>query len=121
MKKQVIKTAAVQTRIANLVVTKVNNAVSFFGEAPVAEISEICSCSAYKTIVVKNEYSHMLTFAEIDTIREAIDPIIKKYQGCGYTMQTMPYISKDNSTTLHMPVIEITIRRYEKDELSYYI
>lgn len=114
MKKQhIIASASAHTRIANLVVEKIKNAVSFFSDAPTVEIDELRTSSWYKVIVVKNEKSHILTFAEIDTVREVVDKYCKKYKGMGYVMDTRPYLASDHETFLHMPVMEINVRRYE--------
>lgn len=113
-KQNIIATAAAQTRVTNLVIKKAKEATSIFTDAPTIEIEETLTCDAYKVIVVKNEKSHMLTFAEIDVIREAIDKIIKRHKGCFYTMETRPYLSKSGGF-LYMPVMEIYIRRYEFD------
>jgi hypothetical protein len=113
MKKQnIIKSASAHTRVANLVVENVKNAVSFFSNAPTVEIDESHCSSWYKVIVVKNEKSHILTFAEIDTVREVVDEFCKKYRGMGYVMDTRPYLAQDGETFLYMPVMEISIRRY---------
>lgn len=113
-KQNFIATAAAQTRVTNLVIKKAKEAISIFTDAPTIEIDETLTSDAYKVIVVKNEKSHMLTFAEIDVIREAIDKIIKRHKGCFYTMETRPYLSKSGGF-LYMPVMEIYIRRYEFD------
>lgn len=113
MKKQhIIASASAHTRIANLIVTKIKNAISFFSNAPTVEVDELKSGSWYKVIVVKNEKSHILTFAEIDTVREVVDEFSKKYKGMGYVMDTRPYLASDHETFLHMPVMEISVRRY---------
>ena len=114
MKKQnIIASASAHTRITNLVVEKIKNAVSFFSDAPTVEIDELRTSTWYKIIVVKNEKSHILTFAEIDTVREVVDGFCKKYKGMGYVMDTRPYLAQDGETFLHMPVMEISVRRYE--------
>lgn len=112
MKNQhIIASASAHTRITNLVVLKIQGAVSIFSEAPVVEIER--KNDTFNTVIVKNEHSHMLTFAEIDTVREALDSFVEKYKGMFYVMQTRPYLSKDGETWLSMPVIEINVRRYE--------
>ena len=112
-KQHIIASASAHTRITNLVVSKIKGAVSVFSDAPTVEVES--KTSYYQTIVVKNEQTHMLTFAEIDRVREVVDGYCKKYRGMFYTMQTRPYLSKDGSTMLHMPVMEICIRRYHFD------
>ena len=113
MKKQnIIKSASAHTRVANLVVETVKNAVSIFSNAPTVEIDELRTSSWYKVIVVKNEKSHILTFAEIDTVREVFDEFCKKYKGMFYIMDTRPYLAQDGKTFLYMPVMEISVRRY---------
>lgn len=109
----IISSASAHTRITNLVVSKIKGAVSFFSDAPTVEVDS--KTSYYQNIVVKNENTHILTFAEIDIVREIVDCYCKKYRGMFYTMQTRPYLSKDGSTMLHMPVMEICIRRYDFD------
>jgi hypothetical protein len=113
MKKQhIITSASAHTRIANLVVEKVKNAVSFFSDAQTVEIDELRTISWYKVIVVSPKNSPILTFAEIDTVREVVDKFCKKYKGMGYVMDTRLYLAKDGKTFLHMPVMEISVRRY---------
>ena len=113
MKKQnIIKSASAHTRVVNLVVKKIKNEVSFFSDAPTVEVDELKTGSWYKVIVVKNEKSHLLTFAEIDTVRKVVDEFCKKYKGMFYIMDTRPYLAKDGKTFLHMPVMEISVRRY---------
>ena len=113
MKKQnIITSASDHTRVANLVVEKIKNAVSIFSDAPTVEIDELRTSSWYKVIVVKNEKLHLLTFAEIDTARKVVDEVCKKYKGMGYIMDTRPYLAQDGETFLHMPVMEISVRRY---------
>lgn len=113
MKKQnIIKSESVHTRVANLVVEKIKNAVSFFSDAPTVEIDELRTSPWYKIIVVKNEKSHILTFEEIDTVREVVDEFCKKYKGMFYVMDTRSYLASDNQTLLYMPVMEISVRRY---------
>lgn len=120
MKKQhIISSASAHTRIANLVVEKVKNAVSFFSDAPTVEIDELRTGLYYKVIVVKNEKSHLLTFAEIDTVRKVVDEFCKKYEGMFYIMDTRPYLAQDGKTFLHMPVIEINVRRYEFNDKEW--
>ena len=87
-----------------------------FSDAPVAEIED--KGQYFAKVVVKNEHSHMLTFAEIDVTRRIVDVYCMKYKGMFYTMQTRPYIPEwDRSTMLYQPVYEICVRRYDKDEL----
>lgn len=112
-KQHIIASASAHTRITNLVVSKIKGSVSIFSDTPTVEVES--KTSYYQNIVVKNEQTHMLTFAEIDRVREAVDGYCKKYRGMFYTMQTRPYLSKDGSTWLHMPVMEICIRRYHFD------
>ena len=107
-----ITSASAHTRVANLVVKKIKNAVSFFSDAPTVEVDELKNGSWYKVIVVKNEKSHLLTFAEIDTVRKVVDEFCKKYKGMFYIMDTRPYLAQDGKTFLHMPVMEISVRRY---------
>lgn len=118
MKTSVITSTSAQTRVANLIVASINNAVSLFSDAPVAKIDSVASGSYYKVIVVENKKSSMLTFAEIDTIRAAADVFCKKYKGMYYTMQTRPYLAQDGSTWLHRPVFEVCVRKYDKDEVK---
>ena len=111
MTQHIISNVSAQTRITNLLVSKLNSAFSIFSDAPKADV--IRKSRNYQTVRVYNERSHMLTFSEIDIAREVIDKFCKKYKGMFYTMQTFPYLSSDNTTWLHMPVIEIEVRRYD--------
>ena len=113
MKQQVLSSASSHTRITNLIASKLRGAVSIFSYSPTVEVEP--KTSYYQTIVVKNEHTHMITFAELDCVRGILDEYCKKYKGMFYTMQTRPYLSKDGSIWLHMPVIEIKIRRYDFD------
>lgn len=111
MKQHIISNVSAQTRIANLLVSKINSAVSFFSDAPIAKVTS--KSVWYQTVQVCNEHSHILTFAEIDTVREVVDEFCKKYKGMFYTMGTAPYLASDKETWLYMPVIEIEVRRYQ--------
>ena len=114
MKNQAIITSEKShKRVANLVIEKVKNAVSFFSEAPTVEIDKVMTCSYWQVIVVKNEKSNMLTFSEIDIVRDVVDKFCKKYKGMFYVIETRPYPASDGGF-LHMPVMVINIRRYDK-------
>jgi hypothetical protein len=50
----------------------------------------------------------------IDTVWEVVDEYEKKYGNCICGLiDTRPYLASDNETWLHMPVIEIAVRRME--------
>lgn len=109
-KQSVIKSKAAKTRVQNLVVSKLNNALSIFSEAPKVKIES--ETKYYTTIVV--EEIHIMTFAVIDTIREVAEEFKVKYEGFYYVMSSRQYLAKDGETWLHRPVFEINIRRYDK-------
>jgi hypothetical protein len=116
MKKITITKARTQTRVANLIVKEVNNAISFFSDPSEAKIDEAKSCGYYKVIEVKQNHGcRILTFAEIDIIRGVVDKFCKKYNGIGYYMDTAPYLAQDGETWLHQPVMCISIPRYDED------
>lgn len=109
MKSLPIKSRRGKNTIASLINKKVKNYMTIFRDAPTVEMEEVCP--QYTLIRVFNEHSHMLTFAEIDNVREAVDPYIKNHRGdIYYTMQTKPYLGTDGETWLSMPVMEITVR-----------
>lgn len=110
MKKLVIKTQAGKNRVANIIAKEIRGAVSFFSDAPTVKVEE--TCDMYTTISIYNERSHMLTFCEIDEVRQAVDQYKDRYEygTIGYTMQTKPYLSKDGKFFLSMPVMEISVR-----------
>ena len=112
-KQAIITSEKSHKRVANLVIEKVKNAVSVFSDAPTVEIDNVMTCSYWQVIVVKNEKSHILTFAEIDTVREVVDEFCKKYKDMYYKIDTRPYLASDGGF-LHMPVMEINIRRFDK-------
>ena len=117
MKQSIITNERVHTRVTNLIASKIKGAVSIFSNAPTVNVED--GGGWYKTIIVKNEDSHMLTFAEIDIVREVVDEYCKKYKGMFYIMGCTPYVSRfDNETVLYMPSMEINVRKYDKDEIE---
>lgn len=116
MKKSTITKASAQTRVANLIVTKIQNALQIFSDPAEVEISELESSSMYKVIHVKQNHNiRILTFSEIDTVREVVDKFAKKYHGIGYVMISRTYLAQDGETWLNQPVMEITVRKYDED------
>ena len=81
MKSLTIKSVRGKNTVASLVAKKVEGALSIFSEAPTVEIKELCE--AYTIIRIYPEKASILTFAEIDTVREAVDVYKNKYEyGC---------------------------------------
>ena len=66
-------------------------------------------------ITPNEKHAFILTFSEIDSIREAVAPFEKKYHGISYHMTTRPYLANDNKTWLSMPVMVIDIKKYDED------
>lgn len=116
MKKQItITKVSVQRRIARLIESKVRGAVAIFSEAP--EVSRKKEGDYWENIIVAptGYCNDILTFSEIDTVREVVDKYIKKYHGIGLSIETRPYLAKDNETWRSQPVMRIHIRRYDTD------
>ena len=112
MKKLVIKSKSSRNRVANLIAKKIRSAVSIYSNAPVVEVEE--QGISYTIISVKaneNTSFRMLTFAEIDTVREVVDIYKEKYEygRISYSMQGGQYLAQDGETWLSMPVMEISI------------
>lgn len=112
--KKTILTKSVQTRVANRIEKEVREALNSIFSQP-SEVSKNKEVGSYWREIVCNPKDMMMTFAEIDTIREVVDKYKAKYHGISYSMHTRPYLAKDNETWLHSPVMEINIRRYEED------
>lgn len=114
MKRTILK-ESVQKRVASLIESKVRGAVSIYSETPVVSKAKAVGSWWYEITVEPTGMRSMMTFAEIDSIREAVDEYSKKYHGISYHMGTKPYLANDNETWLSMPVFNITIQRYEED------
>jgi hypothetical protein len=110
MKKLVIKSVSSKNRVANIIAKKIRGAVSIFSDAPAVLVEE--GCETYTTISIFNEKSHLLTFSEMDVVREVVDIYKEKYEygTIGYIMDTKCYLTKDGKHILHMPVMEISVR-----------
>ena len=115
MKKITITKVSAQTRVANLMVSKINGAISCYSEAPTIESKKVGTTFHVIEITPNEKHAWMLTFSEIDSIREAIAPFEKKYHGISYHMTTRPYLANDNKTWLSMPVMVIDIQKYDED------
>lgn len=111
--KKTILTKSVQTRIANRIEKEVREALSIYSQP--SEVSKNKEVGSWWREIVCDPKDTMLTFAEIDTIREVVDKYVAKYYGISYSIHTRPYLAKDNETWLHSPVMEINIRRYDED------
>ena len=114
MKRTILK-ESVQKRVASLIVSKVRGAVSIYSEAPVVSNAESCGSFWYEITVEPTGLRSIMTFAEIDSVREAVDEYSKKYHGISYHMETKPYLASDNETWLSLPVVKISVQRYEED------
>ena len=111
MKKQaVIKSERSLNMVTNLYVKKVANKIGYLSYYQVKK--EDCVKGSINHIIILSEESHMLTKTAIDSVWEVVDEMEKKYDSdcvCA-TIQTRPYLTKDGSTFLHQPVIEIMVR-----------
>lgn len=114
MKRTILK-KSVQKRVANLIASKIRGAVSIYSDPPVVRDVKIVGGYWAEITVEPTGFRSMMTFAEIDSIREVVDEYSKKYHGISYHMETCPYLANDNETWLHMPVMVINIRRYDED------
>lgn len=116
MKKQItITKVSVQKRIAGLIESKVRGAVSIFSETPEVRRGTVGDYWEEITVAPAGFCKNVLTFSEIDTVREVVDKYIKKYHGIGYCIGTRPYLASDNDTWLSQPIMKIDIRRYDTD------
>ena len=112
--KKTILTKSVQTRIANRIEKEVREALNRIFQEP-AEVSKNKEVGSYWREIVCDPKDTILTFAETDVIRMVVDKYTAKYHGIHYSINTRPYLAKDNKTWLHSPVMEINIRRYDED------
>jgi hypothetical protein len=115
MKKITITKVSAQTRVANLMASKIRGAVSIFSDAPTVEQAKAGTQFLVIEIIPAERHSWMLTFAEIDTVREVVAEFEKKYHGITYYMTTRPYLADDNKTWLSKPVMTIDIQRFDED------
>lgn len=111
MKKlSVIKSAKSLNMVTNLYAKKITNVISYLSNYQVK--TEDCIKGKINHIIVLSEESRMLTKPAIDSVWGVVDELEKKYDKdciCA-TIQTRPYLTKDGSTFLHQPVIEIMVR-----------
>ena len=105
----IIKSERSLNMVTNLYAKKVKNAVYFYDSVHV-DVEDFLK-GKIKNIVVWCDH-HMMFFPVIDSVREVIDEVEKKYDSyCVVaSFQTKPYLAKDNETWLSMPVIEISFR-----------
>ena len=115
MKKITITKVLAQTRVANLMASKIRGAVSIFSDAPSVEQEKTGNYFQTIDIIPAKRHSWMLTFSEVDVVRDEIVKFEKKYHGISYYMTTRPYLAEDNKTWLSMPIIRIDIQRYDED------
>lgn len=95
-------------RIPNKMEKEIREAVSIFIEAPTVRRDD---SRYYITLTVFNEQSGMLTFAEIDTVREVVDKYAKDYNdNIYYLMKTMPMWSRLTQDWYYVPCMEVTIK-----------
>ena len=113
MKKSVIKTQAGKNRVANIIAKEIRSAVSIFTNTPKVEVKE--ETDWFTNIYIKGEdnFCKMLTFAEIDTVREVVDLYAKKYEygTITYTMQASQYLTSDGQNWLPQPVLEVCVKQ----------
>ena len=115
MKKITITKVSVQTRVANLLASKIRGAVSIFSNSPAVEQTKAGTYYQVIDIIPAERHSWMLTFAEIDTVREVVAEFEKKYHGIGYHITTRTFLADDNKTWLSKPVMSIDIKRFDED------
>ena len=115
MKKITITKVSAQTRVANLITSKIRGAVSIFSDAPSVEQNKVGNYYQTIEIVPAKNHSWILTFAEIDVVREEIEKFEKKYHGISCHITTRPYLAEDNKTWLSMPIMRIDIQRFDED------
>ena len=94
-------------RIPNKIEKEIREAVSIYSNAPTVRRDE---SSYYITLTVFNEKTDMLTFAEIDTVREVVDKYAKDYKGISYSMMTTPMWSRLTQDWYYIPCMEVTIK-----------
>lgn len=94
-------------RIPNKIEKEIREAVSIFTDATTVRRDE---SSYYITLTVFNEQSNMLTFAEIDTVREVVDKYAKDYKGISYSIKVMPMWSRLTQDWYYIPCMEVTIK-----------
>lgn len=110
-KKCTIIKSSIKTRIANLIIKDVKNALTIFSNPADVSILESLSCDDCTVIEVKqNHGTRILSFAEIDEVREVVDKFKNKYHGICYYMDVAPYLAQDGETWLHQPTMEISVR-----------
>lgn len=112
--KKTILTKSVQTRVANRIENEVREALNRIFSEP-SEVNENKEVGEFWREIVIDPKDMLMSFAEIDTIREVVDKYKAKYHGISYSMQTRPHLAKDCEDWLYSPVMEITIRRYDED------
>ena len=94
-------------RIPNKIEKEIKEAVSIFTDAPTVRRDD---GSYYITYAVFNEQSNMLTFAEIDTVREVVEKYTKDYKGISYSMKVTPMWSRLTQDWYYIPCMEISIK-----------
>ena len=94
-------------RIPNKIEKEIREAVSIYSNAPTVRRDE---SSYYITLTIFNEHTDMLTFAEIDTVREVVDKYAEDYKGIGYLMKTTPMWSRLTQDWYYIPCMEVTIK-----------
>ena len=114
MKKQfVIKSERVLNQITHLIYKKVyNKTFSIWQDDYKVEVLNLVKGNLSQ-IIVYSDY-RLISKCVIDTVWEVISEYENKYGDCVYGLiGSRPYLCKDNTTWLTMPVIEITVRAKE--------
>ena len=100
-------------RIPNKIEKEIREAVSIYSNAPSVRRDVT---GYYVTLAVFNEKTDMLTFAEIDTVREVVDKYANDYKGISYTMKTTPIWSRLTQDWYYIPCMEVLIMKTNIDK-----
>ena len=100
-------------RIPNKIEKEIREAVSIYSNAPTVRRDVT---GYYVTLAVFNEHTDMLTFAEIDTVREVVDKYANDYKGISYTMKTTPIWSSLTQDWYYIPCMEVLIMKKNIDK-----
>ena len=93
--------------IPNKIEKEIREAVSIFSDAPTVR-RDVTGC--YVTLAIFNEQTDMLTFAEIDTVREVVEKYAKDYNGISYWMKVTPMWSRLTQDWYYIPCMEVSIK-----------
>ena len=94
-------------RIPNKIEKEIREAASIFSNAPTVRRDVT---GYYVTLAIFNEHTDMLTFAEIDTVREVVDKYAKDYKDISYWIKTTPMWSRLTQDWYYIPCMEVIIK-----------